>query len=528
MATEMQPFINGLSMAGNHSVSDMRDRNAGVMPSASTNRFDTMLGKAEAGRTGPGHEPMQVRSKQAARPRASTASRSSSQTDRSARTAATARQERSATRNEGTRSPQAEDPDNGQDEQTTEMHDEATQSPAMSPEMMLAAGMAPQPRTGEEMGAQEAFPSKRGASAAEAPVEEVHSAVPAGLAAPAAQSTAATQSSTILPPGQLPGQEPVEAAPNGAEARSAGPAKAADIPAAESGTPEAAVLSQVQHQDTPLENVTSLNDGSTEGAPIEPDKGKLAATVISTHMPAKPTSGTDSINQADLQPLLDTIMQASDASAGQGASSAEQFFGQDTPSSSDSRNGPDHPKSNLLSSDNHSLRPQFLDQTSGIGPSAPPASDSRVGRIESGQAPIAHASESERISELRGAFSSAQTVTLDLDPLDMGPLRVRIMMTDQTVHAHIRTEHGELGQGLLQQGQSLEASLRTTGLEMGMLRVTVDQQQQGRGDNPWAFQPQQQGRPGLASGLASTPAEEERASRMDHGFHNNGHVSFFA
>ena len=37
------------------------------------------------------------------------------------------------------------------------------------------------------------------------------------------------------------------------------------------------------------------------------------------------------------------------------------------------------------------------------------------------------------------------------------------------------------GRGLLQQGQSLESSLRTTGLEMGMLRVTVDQQQ-GRGE----------------------------------------------
>ena len=99
-------------------------------------------------------------------------------------------------------------------------------------------------------------------------------------------------------------------------------------------------------------------------------------------------------------------------------------------------------------------------------------------------------------ASFEGLFLPAQSVTLDLDPLDMGPLRVRIMMTDQTVHAHIRTEHGELGQGLLQQGQSLEASLRTTGLEMGMLRVTVDQQQQGRGDNAWAFQ-QQPSRPGL-------------------------------
>jgi hypothetical protein len=101
------------------------------------------------------------------------------------------------------------------------------------------------------------------------------------------------------------------------------------------------------------------------------------------------------------------------------------------------------------------------------------------------------------------------------------------MMSEQTVHAHIRTEHGELGQRLLQQGQSLEASLRTTGLEMGMLRVTVDQQEQGRGEHAWAFQ-QQQGRPALASGRPAASGEEERASRGEQSLYNNGRVNFFA
>jgi hypothetical protein len=101
------------------------------------------------------------------------------------------------------------------------------------------------------------------------------------------------------------------------------------------------------------------------------------------------------------------------------------------------------------------------------------------------------------------------------------------MMSDQTVHAHIRTEHGELGQSLLQQGQSLEASLRTTGFEMGMLRVTVDQHQQGQGERGWAFQ-QQQNRPGLASDLPAPPAEEDRVIRAGQGLYNDGQVSFFA
>ncbi|MFO0730067.1 MAG: flagellar hook-length control protein FliK [Nitrospiraceae bacterium] len=90
-----------------------------------------------------------------------------------------------------------------------------------------------------------------------------------------------------------------------------------------------------------------------------------------------------------------------------------------------------------------------------------------------------------------------KSVTVDLDPLDMGPLRVRVMMAEQTVHTHIRTEHGVLGQGLVQQGHQLESSLRTTGLEMGFLRVTVDQQQQGRGDAGTGYQ-----RPGQTAGRA--------------------------
>ncbi len=527
METDMQPLLDGLPSSRSHAPSDMRDRNAGLPPSSSSNRFDTVLGTAEARRTGTGKESIHARPRPVSHPRASTHSTSNSQTDKPARTAPTAGQERPATQSERTRSQTAEDSDNGQDDQTAETHDKAKQAAALSPDMLLAAGMSPQALTGEQMAAQAGPPSDQPASVAEDTVGEVQSANAMGLSSPDPQSEATTQGSSTPAPGQTPGQVSADATANGVADRSAGPNKASDTPIAEGVKIDAALLSQVQNQDAPLETLTGLNDGSTKGVQLEPDKGTLAATVISRHMTVKPTSETDAADHADLQPMFDSVMRASDVSAGQGASSAEQFVEQDYQSSSDSRGGPDHPKSNLLSPDDHTLRPQFLGQASGISPSAPSSNDSRVGRSETGQATIVHASESERISELRGAYPSAQTVTLDLDPLDMGPLRLRIMMTDQTVHAHIRTEHGELGQGLLQQGQSLEASLRTTGLEMGMLRVTVDQQQQGRGDNAWAFQ-QPQGRAGLASGLPSAPGEEELASPVGHGYHNNGHVSFFA
>ena len=117
---------------------------------------------------------------------------------------------------------------------------------------------------------------------------------------------------------------------------------------------------------------------------------------------------------------------------------------------------------------------------------------------------VLRASESERVGELRGC--SSQSVTLDLDPARYGAVARSGHDERPDGSCAYRTEHGELGQGLLQQGQSLESSLRTSGLEMGMLRVTVDQQQ-GRGDNAWMFQQQQQqqNRPS-SPGLSQTVA----------------------
>jgi flagellar hook-length control protein FliK len=79
--------------------------------------------------------------------------------------------------------------------------------------------------------------------------------------------------------------------------------------------------------------------------------------------------------------------------------------------------------------------------------------------------------------------SVMQTVSLDLEPADLGPVNVRIFMMDRTVHALIRTEHMDLGQGMLSQQQQLETKLHNSGLEMGEFKITVDQQQLSRGDS---------------------------------------------
>jgi flagellar hook-length control protein FliK len=129
---------------------------------------------------------------------------------------------------------------------------------------------------------------------------------------------------------------------------------------------------------------------------------------------------------------------------------------------------------------------------------------------EPGQAPVIH------------------SVSLDLEPADLGPVNVRIFMMDRTVHAHIRTEHFDLGQGMVGQQQQLETKLQHSGLEMGEFKVTVDQHQLPRHDSQgwlgqsgtWrpameASQPRESGRE------TSEVATIERPRR-------SGIVSFFA
>jgi len=527
MATDMQPFLTGPVHPAKHSTPDRQDRNGSVAQDSSDNRFESMLGAAQARRSQSRQELMAERPKQALHPPATSHAGTDSQTDRSARIHETARGERSVTRTERTGSEKVGSFEDGRDEEPAEDRDHPTASAGSSPDMLFAAQLTPQASTDQQAEA-ETTPSVDAAEAAAVTVEGVQSGTTLGRTALETPSASAPlQSASALHPDQASEQRPADGGVSADSKPTAGPTKASNSPDTKSDTPETVLPAEVKTQDSPSETSTAVTDGTPTETHLEPEKANSAVTMTASHMMAKPAAGPQAAEHSDLQSPFDVVMRASNMSAGQGTSSAEQFLSQDQPSSSESRSGSDHAKSNPLPSDDKTLRPQFLDQATGVSPSAPPSSDSRAGRGETGQATVVHVAESERIHELRGAFPSAQTVTLDLDPLDMGPLRVRIMMSEQTVHAHIRTEHGELGQSLLQQGQSLETSLRTTGLEMGMLRVTIDQQQQGRGENAWTFQ-QPQGRPALTSGGPAASGEDEGVLRAGQGLYNNGRVSFFA
>lgn len=532
MATEMRPFLNGLFNPSNHAIPDRRDRTEGVSPGASDNRFDRLLGRAQTRRAEPRQEPAPLHLRQAAHRRTSGPATTHAQTDRSEQTHMTAPEARSVAQSGRTLSDKVDNFDQGQNEESTEDGDKKNQSAGLPPGILIAAGFSPPALTDEQAKTDVTGDLADAPETTEAAVPEGQSEETLELISPESQRTPATAQHVS---GLVSDQTAVAASAGGAgdaETKAThAPTKASNSPAAKADMAEAERLAEADrhHQPTEtFETFTPVIDHSVRETHKEPEDGHTPLVVTAAHMMAKPAAEAGAADHSQVQPPFDSVLQVTDMAAGQGAPTAEQFLSQDRQSSPESRGGSDPATSDLLPADDNTPRPPFLDQAINAGASSTPSSDSRTGRGETGQASMVHISDSERIEQVRKAFPSAQTVTLDLDPLDLGPLRVRIMMTEQTVHAHIRTEHGELGHSLLQQGPSLEASLRTTGLEMGLLRVTVDQHQQGGGENAWASQ-QQPGRSGLApKGPATSSAEEERTFLAGPGFYNNGRVSFFA
>jgi flagellar hook-length control protein FliK len=528
MATDMQPSLSGILNAANHAIPEKRDRNAALPSSSSDNRFDSIFGTAQARRTGLGHEAVPVRARQAANGKPEGHSRTDSQAERTTKSSTTTRREETSTSAAQSEIDRADKHEEGEDEQNSTSRDKSRLSGDVSPDMLLAVGLTSQPVATEKVAAPTPSSSTEATDTIEATTEVT---APAQVSAPILSVSASNNGSSVTTaptastafPDQISGETPETAQAKIAIAPPARSSEASVAPAAldgDSGNPNDARMAELEKQNATGTIATALPDGAPKDSQGDQDKAKMAVTVLAVDTLRNVTPSLEAGDQSG------AVMQASGAAVGKATSSGEQYLGQNASSSSESREGPDHSKSNLVSPEENTLRPQFLDPSTGMSPSAPSAGDSRIGRGEGGPTAVSHVAETERLNELRGNSFLTQSVTVDLDPLDMGPLRVRVMMTDQTVHAHIRTEHGELGQSLLQQGQSLDSSLRTTGLEMGMLRVTVDQQQQGRGEGAWAFH-QQQGRPGPASG-ALPASEEDRALRIEHGGYNNGRVSFFA
>ncbi len=81
-----------------------------------------------------------------------------------------------------------------------------------------------------------------------------------------------------------------------------------------------------------------------------------------------------------------------------------------------------------------------------------------------------------QLSSEAPATSPAPSVQFDLPNTDFGHLRVRVVLSDQTVHTHMVTDRADLGRLLVDRQDYLGAQLSTAGLDLGQLRVQVDRQ----------------------------------------------------
>lgn len=523
MTTDLQTPLTGLPNQGTNSASALRDRYEGFSRSSSSDRFNTVLERAEASRAGSGQNASIDRQAPTGRVRGKIASSSVTVADKETRSPRVENrheqslmQGHSANRKEPVN---ASDSERDKDDSDI-LRGESDEGSTVQAEQLLAAVVSPV--MASEAVAAKPIAASDQSSPSERAVEEVLTQHPSHLSATPSTGDApfqAASTATISPSqGQIAGKA---FKTDLAEAQGA-PLNTPDVRGAAAGTVDASLLAQLQNLDETDELTMSLPQMAPGSA-----KGSEGSKADAVPLHAGETKTLPAVaDRNDPAPALDAALRPDSFSERQGAWTSERFLNQDRQQSADASGGEAPSKPHTPSMEDGTNRPFTLDRVSGMGQTVPASNDGVQGRSDAGTVTVQRAAESERMTELRGAPSFTQSVTVDLDPLDMGPLRIRIMMADQTVHAHIRTEHGDLGQGLLQQGPSLESSLRTTGLEMGMLRVTVDQQQ-GRGENAWLFQ-QQQGRPTSDTGRSSGTGEADGTVGTRNGPRNDGQVSIFA
>lgn len=525
MATDMRTLIGGLPTPAQTSVSDARDRQQVARSSSSTHSFESMLGRADERRT--------IQRRGASSPTSEFTIKDQSRTpSRPKQEPATQQSERRA---DGRPQEQVIRPkeaaggreDKPAQEEGSDGHRDSQDQPEKygTPvqEAMVVAMNAPMLST--------PLPAVPGSDAPESDANtaedltnknataiEAASAV-IGNSSPAARLSLpvdgqATVVGDLITASDLPAETQVFSAQ----------LKAGNVPSElQATTPEKGHPLAADAAATKIEEFLGTEK-------TEPDKVKHAIAAVALMKQDGQVQAPVASNHTEGTALVEAMAQGSATSGAEGSAAAEQHLAEDSGRFSDSTGESHHPAPDVPTAGEGLNRPLFLDRINGLGqPAGAAIDDASRGQDGAHSTGVLRASDADRLGEFGGTTPFSQTVTLDLDPLDMGPLRVRVMMNDQTVHAHIRTEHGELGQGLLQQGQSLESSLRTTGLEMGMLRVTVDLQQ-GRGENAWIFQqqPQSQNRSSSPDMSNAAAREEERGVRAERGVESNERVSIFA
>jgi hypothetical protein len=81
-------------------------------------------------------------------------------------------------------------------------------------------------------------------------------------------------------------------------------------------------------------------------------------------------------------------------------------------------------------------------------------------------------------------------VQFDMAPADFGQLRVRVVLSDHTVHTLMTTDRAELGQMLMGQQEQLNTQLSAAGLDLGRFQVQVNQERTHHSGQEWPSQAQ--------------------------------------
>jgi hypothetical protein len=110
-------------------------------------------------------------------------------------------------------------------------------------------------------------------------------------------------------------------------------------------------------------------------------------------------------------------------------------------------------------------------------------------------------------------------VQFDLAPADFGQLRVRVVLSDHTIHTHLSTDRAELGQMLTSRQEQLGTQLSVAGLDLGRFQVQVNQERTNHSGQEWQSQAQsgtfQQQRDSRQQGHApETPVPSQQRTGM--------------
>jgi len=132
----------------------------------------------------------------------------------------------------------------------------------------------------------------------------------------------------------------------------------------------------------------------------------------------------------------------------------------------------------------------------------PPAQTLRPGLdAETSQVPATHA------------------VQFDMAPAEFGQLRVRVLLSDHTIHTHMSTDRAELGQMLMGQQEQLNTQLSAAGLDLGRFQVQVNQERTNHSGQEWQSQAQggsskQQGDPRQQDRSPETPVPSQKRTGL--------------